>query len=45
MTKRAALHRLRTISKRRPAAVRGAEEKSGEIIEWPIKADDWLQDV
>jgi|KBSSwiStaDraftv2_1062776.scaffolds.fasta_scaffold9685797_1 hypothetical protein len=44
MTKRVALHRLRTISKRRTILLaddrRELGEGSAQVIEWPIKAVD-----
>ena len=44
MTKRVALHRLRTISKRRTILLtddrRELSEGSAQVIEWPIKAVD-----
>jgi len=44
MTKRVALHRLRNISRRRPTGSTEQEVTSGQIIEWPIKADPCLED-
>jgi len=40
MTKRVALHRLRNISRRRPIVLDERGTLSGQVIEWPIKADE-----